>query len=127
MNIGDEELQNQIEKTGLAGDELDAQSYKRVFNALKKEPEFQLPGNFADKVIARIEIKTESSGDFFWIAFGILAFVVAAIVSVVLTDFKFTFGAFKFITGYPGLIVFGIVFILGLQWLDRKLVRPSVS
>jgi hypothetical protein len=127
MSIRDEELQNEIEKAGSAGDGLDAQSYKRVFNALKKEPEFQLSGNFADKVIARIEVKKESSGDFFWIASGIVAFVVTAIVSVVLTDFKFTFGAFKFITGYPGLIVFGIAFILGLHWLDKKLVRPSVS
>jgi hypothetical protein len=123
MSINDEELQDQIEKSTSAIEGVEAQAYKRVFDALKKEPDFYLSASFADKVVAKMEARKESSRDFIWIGAGVVSFIIAAIVSVVLTDFKLNFGAFKFIAGYPGLVAFGIVFILALQWVDKKLVR----
>ncbi len=125
MSIKDEDLQNQIERSNSAIEGIDAQVYKRIFDVLKKEPDFHLPVSFADKVVAKMEAGKESSRDLFWICLGVVSFVVAAIVSVALTGFKLNFGALKFINGYPGLIVFGIVFILVIQWVDKKLVRPS--
>ena len=127
MTTKEEELQNQIEKTGMLADGVDAYAYKKVFNALKQEPDFHLPGNFADRVIQKIEVKKETSSDFIWFGLGIFLFAAAAIVAIVLTDFKVSFGALKFMAGYPGLFIFGAAFILGLQWLDKKLVRPKAS
>lgn len=127
MTTKEEELQNQIERTGLPVDDIDAYAYKRVFETLKQEPDFHLPINFADKVIQKIEARKESSSDFLWFGIGIFMFAIAAIVAIVLTDFKVSFGAFKFISGYPGLFIFGLCFILFIQWLDKKLVRPKTS
>ena len=123
MTTKDEELQNQIERADSSVDGIDAYAYKKVFDALKQEPDFHLPTNFADKVVQKIEAKKESSSDFLWFGIGIFMFAVAAIVSIVLTDFKVSFGAFKFISGYPGLFIFGLGFILFIQWLDKKLLR----
>lgn len=127
MKLTDEELQNRIEK-GHAADNLDASAYQRVFDALKKEPAFVLPSSFSDNVIKRIEIaKPEASKDNFWLGLGIFGFVLSAVITVVLTGFKFNAGAFKFLSGYPGLFVFGISFILLLQYFDRKFIRPLAS
>ena len=54
-------------------------------------------------------------------------FALAAVVAIVLTDFKVSFGALKFMAGYPGLFIFGAAFVLVLQWLDNKLVRPKAT
>ncbi len=127
MTTKDEELQNQIEKAGSSLDGVDAYAYKKVFDVLKQEPDFHLSSNFADRVIQKIETKKESSSDFIWFGIGIFMFAIAAIVAIVLTDFKVSFGALNFIAGYPGLFIFGAAFILGLQWLDQKLIRPKAS
>ena len=94
MSIEDENLQNKIEGGDAPVNGIEANAYKRVFDALNKEPDFTLPVNFADHVIARMEAKKESSFDFIWIGAGVAGFIIAAIVSVVLTGFKFNFGAF---------------------------------
>jgi len=127
MTTKDEELQNQIERAGSSSEGVDAYAYKKVFDVLKQEPDFHLPINFADKVVQKIEAKKELSNDYIWFGLGIFMFAIATIVAIVLTDFKVSFGALKFIAGYPGLFIFGIAFILFIQWLDKKLVRPKAS
>jgi len=127
MSIIDENLQNEIEKGDAPIVGIEASAYKKVFDVLKKEPDFTLPVNFADKVVARIEAKKESSRDLIWIGAGVATFIIAAIISVALTNFRFNFGAFRFISGYPGLVAFGVVFILALQWVDKKLIRPTAT
>ncbi|MEK6780927.1 MAG: hypothetical protein AABY93_04445 [Bacteroidota bacterium] len=127
MTTKDEELQGQIEKMGSAGENLDATAYKKVFEVLRQEPDFHLPINFDNLVISKIETKRESSKDFLWFGIGLFTFTVATIVAVMLTNFKISFGALKFVTGYPGLFVFGAGFILALHWLDKKLVRSNGS
>lgn len=127
MTTKDEELQNQIERNESSFEGVDAYAYKKVFDALKREPDFHLPINFADRVVQKIETKKESSTDFVWFGLGIFTFAIAAVVAIVLTDFKISFGALKFISGYPGLFIFGVGFILFIQWLDKKLVKPKTS
>jgi undecaprenyl pyrophosphate phosphatase UppP len=90
---------------------------------LKKNPAFHVSLSFADRVLARIE-KKEEQRDFRWLAVGILLLVIALIVVLALTK-SFTTGIFSFISGYPGLIIFGIAFVLLLQWVDRKLIRKE--
>jgi hypothetical protein len=126
MKLTDEELQNRVEK-GQAADSTDALAYQRVFSALKKEPAFVLTAGFPDDVIKRIELaKPEASNDNFWLGLGIFGFVAAALITIVLTGFKPSSGAFKFLTGYSGLFVFGIIFILLLHYFDKKFIRPMI-
>jgi hypothetical protein len=127
MKLADEELQNQIEK-GLAIDGEDASAYKKIFSALKKEPSFVLPASFSDAIVKRIEMeKPQTSTDNLWLGLGISGFVIAAIITIVLTGFNPGAGAFKFLSGYAGLFAFGIVFILLLNFFDKKFIRPLAS
>ena len=57
-----------------------------------------------------------------WLGLGIVSFAIAMVVAIAMTDFKLNFGVLKFISSYPGLIIFGALFILALQWLDKKLI-----
>lgn len=58
MKLADEELQNKIEQ-GLAESNADAQAYKQVFKILKRDPEFNLPIQFADRLVSVLEKKEE--------------------------------------------------------------------
>ncbi len=122
----DEELQSSIER----GDPLkswDTAAYKRIFHALQREPDFVLPATFANSVISRLGASPiRDSKDMFWLYAGVTACLITLVVAILLTDFTFTFGTFRFISGYPGLIAFAIGFILGLQWLDRRFVRKAI-
>ncbi len=127
MTMKDEELQNKIDKEGSFVEGIDGYAYKKVFDVLNQEPSFQLPINFADKVVQKIQAKRESSTDFLWFGVGISLFSIATIFTILLTNFKISFGALKFVSGYPGLFIFGAGFVLLLHWLDKKLVRPKAS
>lgn len=117
----EEELQNQIEQGLRTHDSDDALAYQRVFNFLKKEPDFHVSLPFADRIIALIE-KKEERKDFGWIAAGIFLTVIALIVALAMTKVKWNTGAFTFISEYYGLFLFGIAFVLMLQWVDKKFV-----
>jgi len=126
MKHEDENLQKQFESGDFSNDGIDAQAYRKVFDALKQEPEYTLPVYFADRLVTLIESKEnakEISRDNFWLGLGLFSFVIALIVALVLIDFKLSFGAFRFFAGYPGLVIFGIAFILVLNWIDKKIIR----
>jgi hypothetical protein len=126
MNNKDEELLNQFEGGNLPNEGIDAQAYQKVFDALKREPEYTLPVYFADRLVTLIESKEkakEVSRDNFWLGLGLFSMVITLIVAFALTEFKVSVGIFQFFAGYPGLAVFGIAFILLLNWLDKKIVR----
>lgn len=127
MKLTDEELQNQVEK-GQATDGADTSAYQRIFSALRKEPAFVLPSSFSDDIIKRIEIaKPQASKDNLWLGVGFFGFVLAAIITIVLTGFNPSAGAFKFLSGNSGLFAFGIMFILLLHYFDKKFIRPLAS
>jgi hypothetical protein len=128
MNIHDEELQDKI-LSGMADDSRDGVAYKKIFHALTSEPDFNLPVHFADKVIREIEAKEEKSvaREMYWLAAGIFTLSVGAVIGALLSGFKPSFGAYKFLASYPGLIGFGLALIVLIQWLDKKLVRPKTT
>jgi hypothetical protein len=128
MTKRDEELQNKF-LSGVADDSLDGVAYKKVFRALLVEPDFNLPVFFADKVIQQIESKETKSAshEMYWLAGGVFVLFGAAVIGAILSGFKPSFGAFKFWASYPGLLLFGLAFILFIQWLDKRLVRPHLS
>jgi len=122
----EEELQNQIELGLRTHDSDDALAYQRVFNSLKKEPDFHVSLPFADRIIALVE-KKEERKDFWWIATGIFLTVIALIVALALTKVNWSAGAFTFVSEYYGLVLFGIAFILMLQWVDKKVIRKQLN
>lgn len=128
MSIQDEELQNKF-LTGTTDDSLDGVAYKKVFDAISTEPHFNLPINFADKVVQQIETKeaNSTSKEMRWLAAGIFLLVIGAVVGANLSGFQPSFGAFKFWASYPGLLVFGLIFILFIQWLDKKIIGKSLE
>lgn len=108
----------------------DGKAYRTVFNALNREHDFVLPPSFANKIVGRLA-EQRSSRDMLWLYLGLgsmlitLAIVIAIIGSR--TDFRFlTMGTFTFLSSYKGLVIFGIAFILTLQWIDKKFVRKAV-
>lgn len=121
----DEELQRQIEQGEKTLTSPDAEAYRKVFSSLQREPEFSLHSSFEDLVIQRIAAKhiKESSRDGWWFAGGIFLFIIGLIVAVVLIDFRPDVGVYSFLKGYPGLIIFAFLFILALNYVDRKFIR----
>ncbi|MEY4931376.1 MAG: hypothetical protein RI909_2100 [Bacteroidota bacterium] len=126
MKRAEEELQHQIENGLVINESDDARAYQRVFDALKNEPDFHVSLPFADRILAIIE-KKEEQRDYWWMAAGIFLTVIALIVSLALTSAHWTAGAFTFLSGYPGLVVFGIAFILLLHWVDKKVIRKQIG
>lgn len=126
MKHTEEELQNQIEKGLITESNDDARAYQRVFDALKNEPDFHVSLPFADRIIAIIN-KREEKRDYWWIALGIFLTVIAMIVTLALTSAQWSTGVFTFLSGYPGLVAFGIAFILILQWVDRKVIKKKID
>lgn len=122
--MNDEELQRQIEQdapvTGAEG-----RIYKSIFETLRREPDFNLSHSFADRVISRIESARESKAELIWMGVGIFCFMIAAWVAAFMSNYELNFGVMKFISGYPGLVVFGVALILALQWIDKKFVKKS--
>jgi hypothetical protein len=121
----DEELQDQAEK-GFNGNSVDERAYRRVFDVLRNEPSLELTSGFANRMVSVLQRKS-SRADVTWLAIGIVSFFIAMIVAIAMTGFTLNWGVFKFISGYPGLVVFGIAFVLALQWIDKTVVRRSNS
>jgi hypothetical protein len=121
MENRDEELQHNIERSLVSGSDKDTRAYRLVFEALRQEPEFRLSSKFSDSVLQRMET-AEGRSQYYWFAFVILGFVVAAGVAIALTDFRPDFGFLKHISKFTGLFVFGAAFVVLLQWVDKKLL-----
>jgi len=122
MNISDEHIQQQVEK-GIPASGIDADAYKVVFNAIKKEPHLKLSSDFASKVAFRVTPEKSFNWDKFLVVGGGIGFLLALIYAIASVEATFSFGAFTFLSSYQGLLVFGVIFVLGLNWLDKKLTH----
>ena len=129
MNQYEEELQNNIER-GLThdGDDLDAKAYREIFRALQKEPGYELRSRFAQNVVAKIVAKQrrEQSRDYFWFFAGLFVLFIASLATIIATGFRLDFGFLKTMADYKGLAGFAVVFIILLNWLDKRLVREKL-
>ncbi|MCE2895834.1 MAG: hypothetical protein LW721_15485 [Flammeovirgaceae bacterium] len=124
MNLPDEELQKKAEVNNPDVSE-DGMAYKKVFTALPIEPDFRLPVNFADNVVQQIDAKEARTAahEMYWLAAGLFLLLAGALVGALLIGFRPTFGGFRFFGSYPGLFAFGVLFLLFLHWVDKRLVR----
>lgn len=130
MNQHDDELQKNIEQgVEPMGDDLDVHAYRVLFSRLKREPDFHLPINFSDSVVTRVieKRKREASREFLWFGAGMFLLLIAFVVAVALSGFKPNFGFLKNMSSYLGLLIFGVAFILSLQFLDKKIITNKNS
>jgi hypothetical protein len=131
MNTYEEELQKNLEAgKNPEGDELDIKSYEQVFHALRREPEYKLPFTFADTVVQRAMRNQKAKGflnEYFWFGFGIALLLIALGVAISQTEFTLSAGFLSGMSAYKGLLFFGVVFILLLNWIDKRLVRNRQS
>lgn len=131
MNAYDEEMQKNVEGgKPVHGEDADARSYRQVFGALKQAPDFVLPHAFAERVTQKIMQKQNArmaTREYIWFGLGVLLLLAAFITAVVLTNFKFTLGVFSALKSNEGLVVFGIVFIGVLHFLDKRFIRGKTA
>src|SRR3989337_1829551 len=106
MNQYEEELQKRMEAGQTSKDEgLDAMAYQEVFRALKNDPGYGLPANFADRVIDRVMAKRKSgfSKDYLWFAAGIFFLAISFLATILYTGFRLDFGFLSVMADYKGL------------------------
>ncbi|MEX1239798.1 MAG: hypothetical protein WEB30_08775 [Cyclobacteriaceae bacterium] len=128
MNPYEEEMQEKLERGQKpAGDGLDVKAYQAVFQALKKDPRYDLRPDFAERVAGRVMRRGKSgfSKDYMWFGAGIFFLIIALIGTILYTGFRFDLGFLKVMSDYKGLAVFGIAFVVFLNWLDKKLVKEK--
>lgn len=123
--MNDEEIQRRVQQ-GVSLPGAEGKAYRRVFDALGKEPEFVLPPSFAEDVIRKIGATAERSHDMAWMMAGIAGCFIALIVALVLTNFQLDLGVLSFVKTYKGILLFGALFVLALHWLDRRVIRKSI-
>ena len=126
MNTSDEFIQKQFEE-GIAPLGPDADAYKVVFSALKKEPHIKLSADFANKISLLASPEKSFNWEKFLLISGGIGFLAAFIYAMVSVNVTFSFGAFSFLSSYQGLLVFGVIFILVLNWLDKKLMHTRAQ
>jgi hypothetical protein len=129
MKNFEEEIQRQVEEGRAPSTDANTRAYQRVFDALSQEPEFELPAHFEDRVLKSIEAneKATERKETYWLITGIFVLIIASIIGAILVGFKPSFGAFGFLSRHTGLFIFAVVFILLLQWVDRKIVHRTIS
>ena len=100
----------------------------RLFAVLEKEDQkMRLPADFSMNVLQRIAQKQTRENRFGWFGFflGIFSLVICLIVSLASVEFTLDFGFLKNIKAYSGLFLFGIAFILFLNFIEKKVLRYS--
>lgn len=133
INDQEKELQHKVDQGLPTEDSADTRAYRVVFDALRKEPAFQLPDSFARRVatIASMSTAVRDARNERWLfAGGIVLFLVAFAFALTQIDFsKFSFnpgvGVFTFFSNYAGPLVFGALFVTGLLVAERKLLRGT--
>lgn len=130
MNAYEEELQKKLEDGQRQDHEdLDVKAYHEVFRALRKDPGYKLSPEFASKVVAKVAArhKLEQSREYLWFLAGVMLIVITAVVTIILMGFRPDFGLFEEMGQYKGLAAFAVVFVIFLNWLDKRLVRKRLT
>ena len=128
MTPYDEELQDSIEKgRQTAGENADSEAYRVVFRALGKPAGYSLSPDLTSRILSRVAKQgtRETSMDFLWLALGILSLLVSLIIALFKAEVKLSFAFLRDTSPYAGILIFALVFIAFLNWLDHRLFRSN--
>jgi hypothetical protein len=123
----DEDMQNKIAR-GKAGETADELAYHAVFKALAREQPGEIETGLADRVILRLEKRSEvrkSSFDLILAVTGGMLFLIGLVVSIAITGFTPKFGFLNAVADFKGLFLFGIAFIIVINIIDKQLMRKK--
>jgi hypothetical protein len=123
----DEEMQNRANDSK-SGEMSDEKAYRLVFNALGKEPVVDVAPGLADRVILRLQERKaarKASSDWIFAVGGGIVFLAGLIITIVVTGFKPDFGFLNEIADFKGIFIFGAVFIILINILDKQLMRKK--
>ena len=101
-----------------------------VSSVLEKESEFDLPPGFSDRVLNMIHqkiLQREMRRDRWWLILGIVSMLPMLVYAFTKVKFTPGVGVFTFLSGYWGLITFGVLFVIALHILDRRLFKKQES
>jgi len=124
----EEILQAQIERGEPHPYNDDSRAYGILFSVLKKQPELTVPSSFAQSVVnrlAQIKERRATRKDHVWMAIGLFSFLIASVISAIITEFRFTVGIFWFLANYGGLVIFGGAFVAFLLWIEKQILPPK--
>jgi len=129
----EEELQQKIEEgklQELEKNDLDVRAYASIFKTLQNAPQYVAPPDLADLVLKKLPAKRKRSllqNDFFWLAAGIAILFGAAVFIAIRINYVVDLGFLNGMSAYKGLIIFGLGFIVFINFLDRQLVKNNKS
>lgn len=103
---------------------------KKLEEALKTDFEFNLPDNFTDKVLVKVETQnnlavTGTDRNLYWLLFaaGFFMFITCLVTMLIYTDID----VLQYISQYGGYVLFTIGLIAIIQFLDNKLVKEKLG
>jgi hypothetical protein len=97
-----------------------------ISKALEKEPAFELPAGFADRVVKMVDGKVaeeEARRDRWWLWLGLFSMAIAFMYAAAAVDFVTKVGTL--FSGYTGLVVFGLFFITALHFIDKLIISKN--
>lgn len=126
MNTPDHERElQQLVEAGETPMTTDANLYKQVFDGLKQSPQYTLPASFATSVIQRIQLRQQQSlrWEYFYLSLGIAVMMIACGIVFTLSGITISLGFLKGLNDYKWVMVFAALFVILLQWVDRKVLH----
>ena len=127
--MSDEELQQWLEnKQQLPeGDVLqkDANAYRAIFEALRKEPENGLPYDFAAKVSRHIQANEQRNNELKFNLVAVLIFMAALAASYGLLTF-FTPDQASLLLKYKWILLLLPLAFIVIQYFDQRLVKAGL-
>ncbi len=120
--MSDSEIQDRLQRGELVSGPAGS-AYQKVFNALSREPQFVLPPSFADRVMLRLIAPPTKSRDMLWFSAGLAACFVALSAAIWLSGVTVNINIPHAIKDSSGFILLGMLLIVALHLLDRRLVR----
>lgn len=129
----DEEIQKMLEQ-GTTGNDAnlsadqneDLEAYKILFKELKREPTGDLPYNFSKNVISQLQNKTNKASNFkLYLLLAILLIVGSALFYLLLLNYndQIISPIFQIVLNYKWPLLFCLISILTIQYLDEKLLK----
>lgn len=128
--MNQDDLQEKIDGGDSSDNSPDADAFRIVFSALKKQSFYELPAGFSRRIVAKIEhakATNETTSDRVWMAGGILCLVLGFAYAITTIDFTPTVGIYAFLSAYSGPVLFGIIFIVVVHLLDKFVLRVGSS